>query len=101
MDDVFIKECVSFDDNTTTTQTLADDWEEEMFRAAKGDVQEDILDSDLESDLEEDEGQTPVMSQLSISHLRQFSVSNGLEKVLEIVSKARDMMDNLVLKLSS
>ena len=84
-DDVFIDEFVSFDDNTTTTQTLADIrlggkdvWE------AKGDAQKDVPDSDLESDLEEDEGQTTVTwkeAQLSISHLSQFSLSNGLENL--------------------
>lgn len=72
LDDVFIEEFVSFDDNSATTQTLAEDWEEEMFWGVKGDAQEDIPNSDLEDDLEEDEGETPVMwkeTQPSISCL--------------------------------
>ena len=57
---VYIKEFVSFDDNTSTTLTLDDYWEEEIFREARGDTQEDVAASDSESDLEEIESQTPV-----------------------------------------
>ena len=40
-------------------------------------------------------------AQLSISRLSQFSLSNGFEDLRDIVSKASDIMDNLVLKRQS
>ena len=46
LDGVSINEFVSFDDNTATTQTLAGGWEEEIFREARGDTEEDVPDSD-------------------------------------------------------
>ena len=46
-DCVSVEEVVSFDDNTTSKQTSVEDWVEEIFWAARSDVQEDVTDSDL------------------------------------------------------
>ena len=104
LDGVSIEEFVSFDDNTATTQTQADDCEEEVVRATREDAQEDVADCDSENSLEEDDGQTSVTwkeAQLSISHLSQYALTNGLEDLRDIVGKASDIIDNLELKRQS
>ena len=88
-----LEEFVAFDNETSTSETLTDSWEKELFRAARG---EDPAEK-TEGEEEEDGAQVKkVLGDVALkypSSLKDYALQqHGMEDVLGLILRADDIV---------
>ena len=98
MEDMSMVQFATFDDDVTTSASLDDDWEQEIFTRARGD--EILIDND-ENDDHEDVPSPPVTETLSslkarqyITELKTFALAGDNEELLTLMQKAEDLIED-------
>ena len=105
LDGITFSQFATFGNNLATFATSRDDWETEIVEKAKGvdlNDSERYSDENEDSDEDQNERSDKVISMteagVMIGKLKKFSLSNNEERLLEIMIKAEDLVENLKIR---
>ena len=100
---VTFDEFVTFDKDLSTCETVTDTWEEDIFRAARGEEPPSQPSDDEEEDEASEVPRHQVTGAEAMAHLRgleSYALQHGMEDILRLVADASDIVSRAELTRS-